>query len=107
MTPIGNNVDVHSILLAYSCGAAVLAVWLAVRFPTFGPSSVMGSTGLLLAAFVVASVVPLLVQLLVGGGNLVGGFVALIGLVLPTLALMFWAAVLLFRACLGLFPGLR
>jgi hypothetical protein len=67
----------------------------------------MGSTGLLLAAFIVASVVPLLVQLLVGGGNLVGGFVALIGLVLPTLALLFWAAVLLFRACLGLFPGLR
>lgn len=99
--------DVHSILLAYACGAALLAVWLVVRFPGFGPTSVTGSTGLLLAAFVVASVVPVLVQWLVGGGSLVGGFVALIGLVLPTLALMFWAAVLLFRACAGLFPGLR
>ena len=99
--------DVHSILLAYACGAALLAVWLVVRFPSFGPSSVMGSTGLLVAAFCVASVVPILLQALVAGGSLVAGFFALVGLVLPTLALIFWAAVLLLRACVGLFPGLR
>jgi hypothetical protein len=100
-------VDVHSILFIYACGAALLAVWLVVRFPTFGPSSIMGSTGLLIAAFGVASVVPAFVQWLVAGGSLIGGFFALVGLVLPTLALMFWAAVLVFRACVGLFPGLR
>ena len=107
IAPIGNSVDVHSILFAYACGAALLAVWLVIRFPKFGPSSVIGSTGLLVAAFAVASVVPILVQLLVGGGSLVAGFFALVGLVLPTLALMFWAAVLLFRAFAGLFPGVR
>jgi hypothetical protein len=105
--PIGQNVDMHSILLAYACGAALLAVWLVVRFPSFGPSSVMGSTGLLLAAFGVAAAVPVLVQALVAGGSLAIGFLALVGLVLPTLALMFWAALLLFRAFVGLFPGLR
>jgi hypothetical protein len=100
-------VDVHSILLVYACGAALLAVWLVVRFPTFGPSSVIGSTGLLLAAFGVASIVPIFVEWLIAEGSVLGGFFALVGLVLPTLALMFWSAVLLFRACAGLFPGLR
>jgi len=99
--------DVHSILLAYACGAALLAVWLVVRCPSLGPSSVTGSTGLLVGAFALAAVVPALVQALVAGGSLVAGFIALVGLVLPTLALMFWAALLLFRACMGLFPGLR
>jgi len=107
IAPIGKEVDVNSILFVYACGAALLAVWLVVRFPTFGPSSVKGSTGMLLAAFVVASVVPILIQPLVAGGSLVAGFFVLVGLVLPTLALMFWAAVLLFRAFAGLFPGLR
>jgi hypothetical protein len=61
----------------------------------------------LLAAFGVAAAVPVLVQALVAGGSLAIGFLALVGLVLPTLALMFWAALLLFRAFVGLFPGLR
>jgi hypothetical protein len=99
--------DVHSILLAYACGAALLAVWLVVRFPDFGPSTVMTSTGTLLAAFVVAAVVPPVVQALVGDGNRLGGFVSLVGLVLPTLALVFWASLRLFRACAGLLPGMR
>ena len=99
--------DVHSILFVYACGAAVLAVWLVVRFPKFGPRSVIGSTGLLIGAFAVAAVVPGVIQWLVAGGSAVAGFFALVGLVLPTLALMFWAAVLLFRACADLFPGLR
>src|SRR5919201_3150693 len=100
-------VDVHSILLVYACGAAVLAVWLVVRYPKFGPNTVMGSTGLLVAAFAVAAVVPRFVQALVGDGNTIGGFFSLVGLVLPTPALMFWAAVRLFRACAGMFPGMR
>jgi hypothetical protein len=99
--------DLHSLLLVYSCGAAGLAIWLVARFPTFGPNTIMGSTGMLLAAFGVAAVVPPVVQALVGDGNRLGGFVALVGLVLPTLALLFWSAVRLFRACCGLFPGLR
>jgi hypothetical protein len=100
-------VDVHSILFAYTCGAALLAVWLVIRFPTFGPDSVMGSVGMLFAAFVVASVVPALVQWLGSSGSVAAGFVALVGLVLPTLALMFWAAVRLCRAFARLLPGLR
>jgi len=100
-------VDVHSILFAYACGAALLAVWLVVRFPTFGPSSVIGSIGMLFAACVVASVVPPAVQWLADGDGVVGGFFALVGLVLPTLALMFWSFVRLFRAFARLLPGLR
>jgi hypothetical protein len=97
----------HTILLIYSCGAAALAIWLVARFPTFGPETISGSTGALLAAFCLAAVVPTGVHLLIGGGNRIGGVVALVGLVLPTLAGIFWAAVRLFRALFSLFPGLR
>ena len=97
----------HSILFVYACGAALLAVWLVIRFPAFGPNSVMGSTGLLLAAFGVASIVPSVVQWLVDGGSVITSFFALLGLVLPTLALMFWAFVLLFRAFARMMPGVR
>lgn len=100
--------NVHSILLVYTCGAAVLAIWLVARFPRFGPSTILGATGMLLAAFAVAAIVPAVVQTLVGDdGNRMGGFVALVGLVLPTLAAMFWSAARLLRAFCGLFPGMR
>jgi hypothetical protein len=100
-------VDVHSVLFAYACGAALLAVWLVVRFPAFGPNSIVGSIALLFGACVVASVVPAPVQWLADSDGVVGGFFALVGLVLPTLALMFWSFVRLFRAFTRLLPGLR
>jgi hypothetical protein len=99
--------NVHSILLVYTCGAAALAIWLVARFPRFGPSTILGATGMLLAAFAVATVVPTVVQTLVGDGSRIGGFVGLVGLVLPTLAVMFWSAARLLRAFCGLFPGMR
>jgi hypothetical protein len=99
--------DAHTILLMYTCGAAGLAVWLVARFPAFGPSTIMSASGTLLAALGVTAVVPAFVQFLVGDGNRMGGLVALLCLVLPTLATLFWATVRLLRAVYELFPGLR
>ena len=99
--------DAHTILLVYSLGAAALAIWLVARFPNFGPSSMMTASGMLLAALAIMAVVPPVVQTLIGEGNRSGGLVALIGLVLPTLATLFWSTVRLLRVLIGLFPGLR
>jgi hypothetical protein len=65
----------------------------------------MGSAGMMIGAFAVASVVPAVVRALVAGGSRVAGFVALVGLVLPTLVLMFWATLRLFRAFARMLPG--
>lgn len=97
----------HTILLLYTLGAAALAVWLVARFPAFGPSSVMSASGVLLAALGITAIVPPVVQMLVGNGNRLGGLIALLGLVLPTLATLFWSTVRLLRVFCGLFPGLR
>jgi hypothetical protein len=98
---------VQAILLVYSCGAVVLAIWLVARFPTFGPDTIMGSTAMLLGALVVAALVPAFVQVLVGDGSRLGGLVGLVGLVLPTLAAIFWSAARLMRAMCNLLPGAR
>ena len=95
------------LMCSYCVGGAGLAFWVFMRFPRFGPRTIMGATGALIAAFMVAGVVPSLLQAIVAAGSRAGAVVALIGLVLPTLAAFFWSAACLLRAFTGLLSGSR
>ena len=97
--------SIASFVLFLCVGAALLALWLVVRFPDFGPEDV---THALL--HVAISVV--LAQLTVGAINLVGRagvpaarFVASFGIVLPVLTYTFVAAAWLIRAAAGHLHG--
>ncbi|MDX6399923.1 MAG: hypothetical protein QOF27_529 [Gaiellaceae bacterium] len=95
------------LLEAYCIGGAGLAFWVLVRFPEFGPRSLLGATGALMVAFAVAAVVPALLSGLVGDSDRTGGLIGLLGLVLPVLAAIFWSAGCLLRAFCGLLGGMR
>ena len=98
---------VSKLILAYCAGGAGLAFWVLIRFPRLGPKSIRGSTAAVIAAFAVAAIVPSLLSAAIGAGDRAGAFVALLGLVLPTLAGIFWSAACLLRAFCGLLSGLR
>src|SRR5919201_1000873 len=90
-----------SFLLVFSLGAAALALWIFVRLPKLGPSSVT-------RAFVhvaVAMVVGVLLQPALAGvaesGLPLAVFVALFGVALPGLTYMFVAGAWLIRAAGG------
>lgn len=91
----------------YCLGGAGLAFWLLIRFPGFGPKSILRAAVAVLAAFIVAAFVPLLLEASIAAGELTGGLVALFGLVLPTLTAIFWSAACLLRAFCGLLTGMR
>jgi hypothetical protein len=99
--------DATKLIAAYCLGGAGLAFWVLLRFPRFGPKSILGAAAAVIAAFVVAAVVPSLLQAAVADGSRTGGFLALVGLVLPTLAAIWWSAACLLRAFCGLLSGMR
>lgn len=98
---------VSKLIFAYCAGGAGLAFWVLIRFPRLGPKSIPGATGAVIGAFAVAAVVPSLLQASIGAGNRAGAFLGLVGLVLPTLAGIFWSAACLLRAFCNLLSGLR
>ena len=75
-------------------GGAVLALWTIARFPRFGPTTLAGATAHLLLAVATAWVLPPLVG---SAANAWGILPALVGVVLPSLVYMFWAAGCLIR----------
>jgi hypothetical protein len=99
--------DASKLIAAYCVGGAGLAFWVLVRFPRFGPRTIIGAAAAVIGAFTIAAVVPFLLQALIAAGSRTGAFVALLGLVLPTLAAMFWSAACLLRASCGLLTGMR
>lgn len=99
--------DSSKLIAAYCLGGAGLAFWVLLRFPRFGPRTILGAAAAVIAAFAVAAVVPSLLQASIAGGSRAGGILALLGLVLPTLAAMFWSAGCLLRAFCGLLSGLH
>jgi hypothetical protein len=100
-------VNVSQLISVYCVGGAALAFWILVRFPRFGPRTLLGSGAAVLAALLLAAVVPVCLDALVSSGGRTGALVALLGLVLPTLAAIFWSAACLLRVFCGLLGGLR
>jgi hypothetical protein len=93
------------ILAAFCLGAAALAAWLFVRYPSAGPSRISTVVLSFIGVFVAMSVAGSLFDLLVG----IGGYGAAIGLmtvVLPTLTAAFWVCACGLRT-LAATPGLH
>ena len=99
--------DGSKLIAAYCVGGAGLAFWVLLRFPRFGPKTIVGAAVAVIGVFAVAAVVPSVLQSAVADGSRTGGFVALLGLVLPTLAAMWWSAACLLRAFCGLLSGMH
>jgi hypothetical protein len=88
-------------LVALAVGAALIAVWLDVRFETFGPSDFRGAiihVGLALAVGWLLVPAALAGVLALGAGPMV----ALFGLALPSLVYVFLAAFWVVKQAQGL-----
>ena len=83
-----------SVVSLYAVGAALLAFWLVMRFPTFGPQSLHSAVLVVVAVFVIQSPIMLLVGPIQAAG---GELAALLAVVLPSLLMLFWSAGCLVR----------
>ena len=90
-------VDGHVILVGFCVGAAGLALWIAVRFPSFGPQRVSTAIVTAIVATAVLPVAASLFDIAAGFGRyaVAGG---LLVIVLPALTFAFWAAACALRA---------
>jgi hypothetical protein len=98
-------VSVESVLLLIAVGAALLALWTDARFPALVPRDLRSALIRLVAAFAIGYVAGPAVAYAVGAGVAPG--VALLVLVLPTLVLIFLAALWAIRVLQTMLYGLR
>jgi hypothetical protein len=83
----------------FGLGSAVLGFWTVVRFPSLGPQSVMSSIVVTAAAFLSQTPLLGLVDPAIAALGTPG---ALLLVILPSLALLFWAAGCLVRSLVAL-----
>ena len=79
----------------FSAGAGLLAMWLLVRFPSFGPRSLRAS---LIASVLCVVVERPLLSVLEAVRNSSGRGIALLFVGLPLLTVLFWSSGCLVRA---------
>lgn len=79
----------------FSAGAALIAMWLLVRFPSFGPRSLRAS---LIASVLCVVIERPLLSLLEVVRNSSGRGIALLFVGLPLLTILFWSSGCLVRA---------
>ena len=89
---------VEAVLDLFAVGAAALALWCIVRFPSLGPRSLRSAFIVVALAFVA---LPLVGFLVVPVAVAVGAGAALVLLVLPALTFSFWAGGCFVRFLLG------
>jgi hypothetical protein len=92
---VGNQVSAVAILALFAGGAALLALWLLVRFPSFGPRSLRAS---LIASVICIVIERPLLSLLEVVRNSSGRGIALLFVGLPLLTVLFWSSGCLVRA---------
>jgi hypothetical protein len=83
-----------TVVSLYGVGAALLAFWLIVRFPAFGPQSLQSAVLVVVAIFIAQSPFMLLVGPIQAAA---GPPVALLAVILPSLVTLFWSAGCLVR----------
>jgi len=85
------------IVIGFCLGAAVLALWAVVRFPSFGPQRVLTA---LAAAIIAAGVLPAAAAVfdVVAGAGRLAAALGLLAIVLPALTFAFWTAACALRA---------
>ena len=89
------SVSALAIVASFAGGAALLALWLLVRFPSFGPRSLRAS---LIASVLCVVVERPLQSLLEVVRNSSGRGIALLLVGLPLLTILFWSSGCLVRA---------
>ena len=87
----------------YAVGAAAIALWLVVRFPSLGPRGLKGAFAAGLLALLGMQAALALVDP-VAAREPHGVALALLVLILPALTATFWSAALLLRALAALRP---
>jgi hypothetical protein len=92
---VWDSVSALAIVASFAGGAALLALWLLVRFPSFGPHSLKAS---LIASVVCVVVERPLLSLLEVVRNSSGRGIALLVVGLPLLTSLFWSSGCLVRA---------
>jgi hypothetical protein len=86
------------IVALFAGGAALLALWLLVRFPSFGPRSLRAS---LIASVICVVIERPLLSVLEFVRNSSGRGIALLIVGLPLLTVLFWSSGCLVRAAAG------
>jgi hypothetical protein len=94
-------VTASTIVDIYGVGAALLALWVTARFPSFGPSGAVGSLAAMAAAAALMSLCLSLEDPVAASGRF-GPLLAALFLLLPTLTAAFWAVGRLLRTLVAL-----
>lgn len=97
--------SIASFVLVLCVGAALLALWLVVRFPDFGPSEITWALLHVALSVVLAQLMLRAIGIVGSSGVPAPRFVAAFGIVLPGLTYMFVAAAWLIRAAAGRLHG--
>jgi hypothetical protein len=93
---------IHAFVLAMACGAALLALWIIVRFTTFGPRSVAWAIVHVIAACFLLRVVRFPLAAIGGSGIPAAAYVQLFGVALPLFIYAFLSGGWVGRAALGM-----
>ncbi len=96
-------IPVSMFLCVELVSAAVLALWVAVRYPGFGPQSLRSSLSVLVVSFTALQLSTLVQDSLIDLPH--GAYVFLFGSVLPSFFVAFLAAAWLLRVLAGAFGG--
>lgn len=91
------------VLAIYALGAAALALWLVVRFPSLGPRGLTGALLVGVAALAGMQLAQALIDPVAERGPY-GVVLALMFVILPALTGMFWAAAQMLRSLAALRP---
>jgi hypothetical protein len=90
--------SIEAVTDLFAIGAALVGFWVVFRFPTFGPHSI--GSGMLALAGALA-LLPLSAAVIGTVAGTFGAGVALVGVMLPSLAAVFWAGGCFFRLLAG------
>jgi hypothetical protein len=98
-------VSIASFVLFLCVGAALLALWLAVRFPDLGPGDVTRALLHVAVSVLLGQLMVRAIGLTAPLGVAAGRFVAAFAIVLPGLTYIFLSAAWLIRAAAGHLQG--
>ena len=94
--------SIHTFVLAIVCGAALLALWIIVRFTSFGPRSVAWAIVHVIAACILLHLVRFPMAAIGATGIPAAPYVQLFGVALPLFIYAFLSGGWVGRAALGL-----
>ncbi len=97
--------SVHAFLLILTAGAAVLALWLVVRFPSLAPRDLRRAGVHAAAALAAGWLAAPLTGAVAGSALPLAAFVGMFGVFLPAMLYSFVAAAWLMKVCQGAVAG--